>query len=373
MTDLRLPPYGAGTIAELLPSVAAGLGVRGYADVLGLGDADRVVVILVDGLGRVALQRHTAITPVLSGLTSWASGLSTGFPSTTTVSLGSLGTGLPPGAHGLVGTVFWLPEADRTLSPLGWRDDPNPIATQPEPTVLERVAAAGVAVTTVSPRSFEQSGLTRAALRGARYRGADGLGERVGEVCAALAAPGRSLVYVYLGDLDKTGHVHGQDSEHWRTELALVDRFVELLCAAVGPATRIVLTADHGMVDCPDSERVDLDADPALNEGLAVLAGEPRARYGYARPGAAADLVAAWQERLAGLADVLSRDDAVARGLFGEVEPGLVDRIGDVIAIARGQVVLASPRTDPVISGLRGQHGALSEAEYAVPLLLWGP
>jgi hypothetical protein len=51
------------------------------------------------------------------------------------------------------------------------------------------------------------------------------------------------------------------------------------------------------------------------------------------------------------------------------VEPEYADRIGDVLAVARGNVALASPATDSIVSSLRGQHGALTSAETRVPLL----
>jgi len=68
---------------------------------------------------------------------------------------------------------------------------------------------------------------------------------------------------------------------------------------------------------------------------------------------------------------VMSRDQAVAEGLFGVVDPGLADRIGDVLAVATGSAVLASSSIDSLSSSLRGQHGALTEAEMAIPLLAW--
>src|SRR3712207_8701991 len=52
--------------------------------------------------------------------------------STTPVSLTTLGTGLPPGSHGVLGFVTVVPGArsatgeERTLNHVHWTDDPNP-------------------------------------------------------------------------------------------------------------------------------------------------------------------------------------------------------------------------------------------------------
>ena len=165
---------------------------------------------------------------------------------------------------------------------------------QPHPTVFERAGWAGVAVTVVGQRRFRKSGLTAAGLRSPGFSGADSLGERV--AAAALAAEAEpSLVYVYDGDLDVTGHHAGCESAAWRHQLVMVDRFVEELAEALPAGTTLVVTADHGMVDVDPAVRVDVDDLPALREGVALVGGEARFRHVYAEPGAAADVRAAWQ------------------------------------------------------------------------------
>ena len=53
-----VPGYGRSTLADLLPSLAAHLGVPGAQDVLGLPDAERYLVVLVDGLGAAQLAAY---------------------------------------------------------------------------------------------------------------------------------------------------------------------------------------------------------------------------------------------------------------------------------------------------------------------------
>ena len=71
--------------------------------------------------------------------------------------------------------------------------------------------------------------------------------------------------------------------------------------AALPGETPLYVTADHGMVDVGPDDRIDVDLLPALREGVAVLGGEPRARHVYAKPGAAADVAAAWAEVMAAI------------------------------------------------------------------------
>jgi hypothetical protein len=374
---VRVPAYGGSSLADLLPAVLASLGVAGERDVLGLPPTGRAVVLLVDGLGAELLRRHADTAPFLTSLAS--RDLTTGFPATTVTSLASFGTGLPPGEHGLSGYTSWVEEVEQTVGWLGWspvsertdlRDELVPEVVQPRATAFERAAAAGVEVTVAAPASFDGSGLTRAVLRGGSYRGSVTPGDAVALAAAASRLGTRSLVYCYTPDLDLTGHVRGVDSDAWREQLTVVDRFAEQLAARLPAGTVLHVTADHGMVDVADDARVDADASPVLREGVRALAGEPRARHVHAEPGAAADVLARWRAELGDRMHVLTREEVVAAGLLGPlVTPAARARTGDVVAIATGEVAVVRRRAEPRFSALRGQHGALTDDELLVPLL----
>jgi hypothetical protein len=370
-----VPAYGTASLADLTPAVAALLGVPGCTDRFGLGDLTgplrRVCVLMIDGLGWNLLRAHPAEAPFLSSLIVSGRSLTAGFPSTTAASLASIGTGLPPGAHGMVGYLVAVPGAGRLLNALRWDDAVDPHAWQPNQTVFERAAADGVAAFHVGPRVHNRRGLTTAAFRGANYRPAEGPGE-VAAVTARCAREGdRTLVYAYHGDLDHAGHGFGCSSDAWRYQLRHVDLLAETLAAALPPEAVLVVTADHGMVDVAPEYRVDFDRTPDLRHGVELLGGEARARHVYARPGAAADVLAAWTELLADRMWVVSRDEAIAAGWFGpEVADRVVPRIGDVVAAAYGDVAVTASVSEPLESTLVGLHGSMTPAEQRVPLLL---
>jgi hypothetical protein len=376
--DLAVPRYGDATLADVLPGAATALGVpveRGHlpADPLdlrtALGGARRVAVLLVDGLGADLLRAHAHLAPALSSLTRPVGDLSAPCPSTTPVSLATLGTGLPPGSHGILGFVTDVPGEDRTLNHVKWGDDPDPAVWQTRRTVFEQAVAAGVPATAVGPFAYAGSGLTRAVYRGAEYPGAVSHGDLVAQVLHSLAATPRSLVCGYVPELDLTGHVRGVDSAAWRAQLALVDHVVEQLLDGLPDDAALLVTADHGMLDVPAGTRFDLDEEPALADGVRVLAGEPRARYVHAQPGAEADVLARWRELLGHRAWVVCRDEAVASGIFGPVDDAVAARIGDVVALARGSWALTTPRLEPGPSRLAAYHGSLTATELAIPLL----
>jgi hypothetical protein len=221
----------------------------------------------------------------------------------------------------------------------------------------------------VNKREFDGSGLTVAGQRGASFVGADRVGERMAAVLAASAsAP--ALVYMYEGDLDWTGHRYGVASLSWRLQLAMVDAAAEQLRETLPADVRILVVADHGMVDSPLSARIDVDEHPDLLDGVALLGGEARYRHLYCRGGAVDDVVDAWRERLGDRAEVLTRDDALARGWFGPVASDVRPRLGDVMVAAHGDFSVISSAAFPYETRMIGLHGSLTSAEMLIPVLV---
>lgn len=367
----------AGSLATVLPAVARSLGVATHtgaaaelAPLFELPPARRAVVVLLDGLGAEQLRRRSGHAPFLRSLSSPAPQLTCGFPATTATSLASLGTGLPPGAHGLVGWQVLMPEHDRLLNHLSWDEGPDPQRWQPHRTIFEQLAADGVAVTRIGPGHFDGSGMTRAAQRGGGFTAAKSLPDRVEAALSALRAAPRSFVYLYWGDIDKIGHTHGPDSWQWGEEVERTDAALADLAARLPPGTSLTVTADHGMVEAPESARRDLAWEDDLAHGIRLLGGDPRVPQPYCAPGAAPEVLATWTELLGDAALVLSREEAIEAGWFGPVEDRVSPRIGDlVVAMRGGATVLDSRAQRPEFLALRGHHGSLTAAEMAIPLL----
>jgi hypothetical protein len=371
------PRYDASGLAGVLPAVVRSLataepklGGHDLPDLLDLAPARRAVVVLVDGLGYDLLLQRSGHAPFMRGLLPAAYRLSAGFPSTTATSMGTFGTGLPPGAHGLVGYEVLVPGEDRLLNELSWENGPDPRRWQPCPTLFERAVADGVAVTRIGPGFFDGSGLTTAALRGGRFTAASSVQDGVDCALAAVRATKRALVYLYWGELDKVGHVHGCQSWEWGEELELVDRAIARLAASVPSDTAVQVTADHGMVDAPHALRIDLAHDGELAAQVRHVGGEARSLQLYCEPGAADDVLATWRGRLEARAWVLSRHEAVELGLFGSVTERVLPRIGEVIVAMRDNFAVVDSRTArPKLLALLGLHGSLTPGEMAIPLL----
>ena len=373
-TSPIVPSYGESSLADLAASVLASLTGDAEANVLGLPEVGRVCLLIVDGLGLELLRDHQAAAPFLAELAFNSRPLTAGFPSTTVTSMASLGTGLAPAAHGMLGYQVAIPGQGRLLNGLHWPKEVDPVAWQPQPTIYERAAADGVTAVHVASGAFRNSGLTRATLRGADYRAANSLGALAAVTVDALAASDRVLVSAYHGLLDACGHEYGVSSPAWVNELAHVDKLAEQIAAGLPYGSVMYVTADHGMVNVGSDDRVDADADGSpLRDGVALLGGEPRMRHVYTQPGAVDDVLAIWREALGERAWVMSREEAVKDGLFGPVDApvseAMAARIGDVIAACVGTWAVVATKAEPLESSLVGMHGSLTPTEQLVPLL----
>lgn len=360
------PQYGERSLEMVFPSVASRLGVPGYADTFNLPDADRWVVIVIDGLGYELIADHGADAPFLSRILD-RDPVRCGLPSTTATSLTSLGTGLAPGAHGVVGYTCRVPETGARLNSLSWDQNIDPLAWQPYPTMLEKLAQSDIATSVVNDSEFAESGLTRCAHRGVPYIGVDSPWERVDAIVESTAeAP--AVVYAYEPRLDHTGHKFGCQSQEWVDMLTTIDADMEHIARCLDPGVGLIITADHGMVDISHENRFDVAMDSPLRQDVTLLAGEARFRHLYTRAGAEFDVARRWQETLGDRGIVRTRQDA--QGWFGQLTSHVTPRIGDVLVAAVSDFAVFSTAEFAHEHKMTGFHGSLTESEMLIPLMV---
>lgn len=365
-----LPDYAGATLANLLPSISARL--VGDTGVIDVPAAEKYVILLVDGLGRQVLTEHADHAEHLAALLEGSQTLTCSVPSTTATSLTSLGCGVAPGHHGVVGYTFVDPATDQLLNALTWEGGPPDVESFARtPTVFHDLAARGHRPAVVSLARFAGSALTRMAFGGTVHHGIghESDPDLMSELVVAALSAG-DVVYCYERLLDHDGHGHGVGSWQWLDRLAQVDDLVAHLADNLPPGVCLLVTGDHGMVNVPRENRVVAEDHPEL-AGFRHIAGEGRMRQLHTDD--PAGLAAAWAGFLGERAHVVLRSEAVDAGWFGpEVGDDVLHRIGDVlVAMRRDWAVMT--RTLPGEFGLVGMHGSLTPAEMLVPLVAIGP
>jgi hypothetical protein len=364
------PPQARSLTGVATESLAAMSGESDW-----FAPARSVIVCVIDGLGALNLSARSGHARFLASLGTKRDVARSVFPSTTAAALTSLLTGVSPGQHGIVGYKLRIPGTDRLPNQLkGWETDGlDPASWQRAIPLMERESSAGRPCFVVSRPEYAGTGFTAATLRGAEFVSADDIAERAA-LAADLAArhPG-ALVYLYAPDLDTVGHRLGWESDAWSATLETVDAAARLLGGALAPGTGAVVTADHGMVDVPRHRQLLLTEGSALVDGVAAIGGEPRMLHLYTEPGREDDVLESWRDSEVSRAWVMTREDAIAAGLFGAVADEVRPRIGDVLVAARSAVAYYDDRVaDKGAQKMVGQHGSLTPEERIVPLLRLG-
>jgi len=395
-----LPEYGGLGLANVVPTVERFFGLP--IEIPALADAalplqmldgvQRVVTLLIDALGYAQLARAMGDghAPYLSEIIQRDSGhlgaVTSTFPSTTVCALTTLGTGLPPGQHGVtnqrmydpaLGTVidilsFAPVVAGRPLEQFGV----EPAAWLGLPTVYEKLAPTGVDTVVVNHTQFEGTALSRINHRGARYRSFRTISDLCVNLRAELEQPARrTYVHAYWGTLDTITHEYGAASQQHDAEVRVIDHALgEILLRGLrAPETLLLILADHGHIDADPARVVWLNEHPAL---LALLhappAGLDRAVVLYVRPGQEADAQGYVEAHLGHAAHVLTAEESIALGLYGPapLAPKARERIGQLLLLPRENWNLKYHHPGHNRSrSMIGKHGGLSPEEMIVPLL----
>ena len=359
------------SLADLSQSVFASLGLSGSSDLLNVGPSPfgRECFLLVDGMGQNVIDQYSDQFPILKDFAS-PHRLASHFPSTTATNISSVGTGEFPGAHGMLGYTVRVPRSGtpgRLLNALKWDERVDPVMWQKVPTLFERAARQGITVSHVADKRYEGSGFTQAALRGATYIGANGIPDLVANAARSLSAT-PSYTYLYSNVLDHAGHEFGVGSDEWVNALGIICELIAGLISELPSGTRLWVTADHGMINVGDS--VVLGENNKLMQNITLLGGEPRARHLYVTEGSALDVQGEWRTYFGDRIDIRTRAEVIESGLLGpSVSLDSEDRMGDLIAIPQGELILIDPERVPQESTMVGHHGGLTEAEVSIPLL----
>lgn len=343
-----------------------GLDGERSAQALGLPQASRAVVVLVDGLGYHNLGARKGHAPFLRRrLTERPDPIRTVSPSTTAAAITGLGTGLLPGQTAMAGYSLRDPNTGDPFSLITWNTDLCAEDWQRQQTIGEKLAAQGHELAVVQPAKFLGSGLTNAAWRGGKPVVGESLEQRVDGALAALEWT--NLVYLYWGEVDHVGHGKGWQSDAWTAELENLDSEMARLARRLPPDTLLIITADHGMIDV--EERIDVAAVPSLSEGVTLVAGEERAAQIYTED---PDAVSArWQAYLGDRATVLTKNEWIESGLLGPVSDQTRSVIGDVIAFSHGRLGIGDSRFMSAWAlSITGLHGSLTDEEMDIPCLV---
>ena len=361
-----IPDYSGANLTGIIPGCLLGTsGRRPNWFPQPLQEAERIVLLVIDGLGYEQLQRHAHIAPNLMSLVGGS--ITTIAPSTTASALTSLVTGASPAEHGIVG--YRMDMGDSIMNSLRWWSDTRDLRKAHPPASVQPIPPfVGMTIPVVSRAELEGSAFTEAHLRGSRPCGWRAASSIVAQ-CANLISSGEKFVYAYYDGIDKIAHERGFGA-YYDSEIAATDWLVGSLLNTLPSGTTLAITADHGQVQVDDNV-VHLSND--IKASLHHQSGEGRFRWLHAKRGQESDLLQIATDSYSDIAWVVSRDQVIEEAWLGPARGG---RIADQVKRRLGDVALvpftATTFDDPLDSGpfsLVCRHGSLTADEMFVPFL----
>jgi predicted AlkP superfamily pyrophosphatase or phosphodiesterase len=397
------PLYGSycfSRIPQLIESVFDAGDASVGRELLGplAGRYNKVILLFIDGYGwpfvqetldRYLFLRRFADDGVVTKLTSQ-------FPSTTSVHVTTIHTGLDVGESGIYEWFMYEPSLDGIITslPFSWggelepgtliKEGIRPETIFPSESIHQRLASHGVRSVVWGSKEFTPSPVTTAMTTGAEVRPFGTLRAGLMQLADALQSDdGPAFYYLYSGTIDYAGHKSGPSSSAWRMQADLTFHALE---DVVLPALRnrtdtiLLLTADHGQIACDPNKTILVNRIyPELgrwfqttSKGAPILpTGNFRDMVLHIQPEHLEEARTGLQERLGDQAAVVTVQELIDLGFFGHVTERLTRRIGNLMVLPVGNRLVwwegySTPR-------FRGYHGGLAPEEMETQLLAWAP
>lgn len=359
-----------------------------------IGRFDRVVVVVMDGLGWLLLQNFMQVYPrefefwntlsrndLLLPLTSIS-------PSTTTAALTTLNTGKSPAAHGILAYELWLKEYGIVTnmilhSPMTFSGEAGSIKRAgfkpemflPVTTLDSYLISQGIQVEALHPYSIAHSSLTAMLFPEARHYGYHSLGDlwyRIQNFFDS-GADKPTYLFAYWSEVDELSHIYGPTDI--RVRLALQD-FTRYMSNVVdenihkhdGSRTLLLITADHGQLPTPCRAEYAVQQKADLLDCLNILpTGENRLPFLHVVPGKMECIREMVDQYWPGEFSILEAGEVLSSGLFGsgDIYEKTMSRLGDLVVFPRGDAYWWWANKE---NRLLGRHGGLSREEMIVPL-----
>ncbi len=364
--------YGHKTKYETLP----------HLDNNKLKDKKNIILLVVDGMGYNFFQEFASKPRIKDCIISPITSV---FPSTTAVAITSILTGLSPQEHALTGWFVYLKE-------LGSVSKILPLTPRYSKLMYFDNEVDSSDIYDFSPiiNNFEADSYFvhldkykddhyQKFLRGnSTFKGFNDLTELSDQITSSLndKSDNRKFIYSYWNGLDSISHYYGCRSKEAINHFEAIETEIEKIINLTDLTdTALIITADHGFTDVPDSNKFRVNDIPGLRECLILpLMGEPRNPYCYLRLGKEEEFKEIWEKHLSPYSSLFHIDEMIENKIFGfnAINSKFTDRVGDYLIMMNDNYALLDNVMLEKEMDLIGYHGGTTQDEMLVPLIYIG-
>jgi len=342
-----------------------------------IGDVEHLIFVLLDGLGMNLVRKLPPTSFMQSHLKAV---LTSTCPSTTACALTSIATAQYANRHGISGWFTHLPEfgvtatvlpfIDRfTGEPLGARGITPETLLKTRP-ILPRMTRRAL---TIVPSYIANTTYNTFARGGTEGRSYHAIPQAIEEIILHVRAANEpTYTHLYLPEIDTVCHKLGVDDPGVMPVIERIDAELIRLHKELKGKGRLVVSADHGLIDVPREQQTLLMADDPLLGLLEVPpSGDARMPIFHVRAEREAEFIDQFAARFSQDMVLVKTSDAQRMELFG---PGPFSEhagghFGNFIGIPfRAATLALHPPGKPLGDVFRAVHAGLSPEEMWVPL-----
>ncbi|MDR3116266.1 MAG: alkaline phosphatase family protein [Bifidobacteriaceae bacterium] len=375
-------------LLDIIPSAFRSLDVDyvSTAQKLNFPKAEKVILILCDGLGYYNLEKSLSYAPNLRKYFANCQAAQTVVPTTTSVALTSFAFSLPPSLTGILGYKQINPNTNKiinflneenldyapqfaSVSKLSNNENPHNKNNLNYKTNFELANELGAKSATVAENNFRNSFLTNLYCHGSQIYSAKRTRLRINLSLELINE--YDLVYLYYSKIDRIGHKYGVFTENWHKALAEFDLYIQRIYQNCPKKTLLLITADHGMINKNDHVQYDIAKHPQLISDIENIASEPRFGYLYLKKSSNIKKVKKdWQDFFGEQIKILEVNELIKQKIFSGIAPQYLSSIGDLTFICQNQTSIIDSRIiRPNAKNMIGLHGATTPWETTIPIL----
>ncbi|MFX1532650.1 MAG: alkaline phosphatase family protein [Promethearchaeota archaeon] len=386
-TNSFFPEYKGNSIVNLISSVLNHFEVRSkYPNLTclmpsDLENASNIILLVIDGLGYEYLRTYghnSLLSKYLIGKVTSV------FPCSTASAMPSFYTGLAPLNHAITGWFTYLKELGvvSTILPLTTRAFRNSITNETRTTaaifqcqsIFDYIRAQTYFFLPEIIKDSEFSTFFGGKSIRVGYKNLRDLFSKF--LSILKQDKNQKFILGYWTELDRVIHLEGTKSkatlQHFQEINLELGKFIEILeTENLQETTRILITADHGLIDIPPDRTIQLKDHSQLQSTLALpLCGDYRAVFFYVRPSQVTKFEEYITNHLNHVGTLMKVEDLVDQGYFGlyDLHPRFFDRVGDYVFIMKENYAFMDNLLGEKVRVLVGNHGGLSKEELYVPL-----
>jgi hypothetical protein len=188
------------------------------------------------------------------------------------------------------------------------------------------------------------------------------------------ASKKKKFIHIYINDFDSCAHEYSPNSKECKKIYSYLDEKIQKLSFEIkNTNSKIIITADHGLIEHTKKEIIFLDNIKGLHECLRnPPTGENRVLYFHVKKNKKKEFEKIMKKMSKYL--WLYKSKQIIKDKFyglGKVNPKLIDRVGDYTTIMKNKYILENLSNFQEINNKKlGAHGGVHEDEMYVPLIV---